>query len=341
MFVIDTKVKQEALNYATLINALNITEHRLEPLFDKFSERAPINLPINDRVICGLYSDYFCVPEEKLLNEYAKAFDAFSRLECTDEIIKRGSSDYPPLLAKTEQAPRFLYIRGKKSLLYEKRTVALVGSRQASKDAKTNTKRLAATLGKNGIIVVSGLAKGIDVTAHITALENGFNTIAVIGTNLNQYYPIENKDVQMEIEKNGLVVSQFPPSSKTQRWFFPLRNGVMSGLSLATVIMEAGETSGALKQADFALKQGRQIIIPKSVLKNENITWPKKYVKMGAGVADTPMDVIKILSRNDIINVNNMEISTQQSLESYFSEIIKCQDTESKNNYSVSIGIEE
>lgn len=75
----------------------------------------------------------------------------------------------------------------------------------------------------------------------MTALQNNFNTIAVIGTNLNQYYPNENKDVRLEIERKGLVIFQFPPSMKTGRWFFPLRNGVMSGISLATVIMEAGE----------------------------------------------------------------------------------------------------
>ena len=102
------------------------------------------------------------------------------------------------MLENTEQAPRFLYIRGKKALLHEKRTVALVGSRQASEKAKENTVRLARALGRNGITVVSGLAKGIDVTAHKAALESGFNTIAVIGTNLNQYYPRENKEVQLE-----------------------------------------------------------------------------------------------------------------------------------------------
>ena len=88
--------------------------------------------------------------------------------------------------------------------------------------------RLARALGQNGITVVSGLAKGIDVSAHMAALKSGYNTIAVIGTNLNQYYPAENKEVQQMIEEKGLVVSQFSPANKTERWFFPLRNGTMS-----------------------------------------------------------------------------------------------------------------
>lgn len=325
MFVFDSKVKQEALNFATLMNVLDVTELRLEPKFNELSKLIPVDVPMDVPEICGVYAEFFNIGEHALLQAYRVAYRAFSELKEDDEIIKRGSSDYPPLLAETEQAPRFLYIRGKKSLLYETRTVALVGSRQASEKSQDNTRRLAIALGRNGITVVSGLARGIDVAAHRASLEQGFNTIAVIGTNLNQYYPLENKNVQLEIEKKGLVVSQFAPSSKTQRWFFPLRNGVMSGLSLATVIMEAGETSGALKQADFALKQGRQIIIPKNILKIEKITWPQKYVQKGAAVVETPNDVLKVLADNNIFKPNRAAGSKQQTLEDYFQEINKPQ----------------
>ena len=168
-------------------------------------------------------------------------------------------------------------------------------SRAADK-GKENTRRVAATLGHNGIIVVSGLARGIDVTAHKTALENGYKTIAVIGTNLNQYYPSENKNIQMEIEKKGLVISQFSPALKTERWFFPLRNGVMSGLSRATVIMEAGETSGALTQAKYAAKQGRLVLIPQNVFSDPSISWPHSLVRKGAIVVRTPKEIIGTLS---------------------------------------------
>lgn len=323
MFCIDTKTKQEALNYATLMNVLSYTEHRLEPLFDEFNKLVRVDIPLISDEVCGKYAEFFCIDEDVLMKAYDVAFRAFSELRTTDEIIKRGSLDYPPLLAQTEQAPRFLYIRGKKSLLYEKRTVALVGTRIASENAKTNTKRLAEALGKNGITIISGLAKGIDVTAHEEALRCGYNTIAVIGTNLNQYYPAENKNVQLEIEKRGLVVSQFSPANRTERWFFPLRNGVMSGLSLATVIMEAGETSGALKQADFAFKQGRQIIIPENALSIPKITWPQKYVKNGAAVVKSPMDVLKVLADNNIFKMKKKTETVQQTLADYLEETQK------------------
>ncbi len=313
MFVMDSKEKIEALNFSTLMNAMNVTENKLDPFFSAYSKNGDVSVPIIDSV--NSYASFFNVSVERLLVEYEKAKKAFETLKENDEIIKRGSKDYPALLMKTKQAPRFLYIRGKKSLLYEKRTVALVGSRQASEVSKDNTRRLAESLGKNGITVVSGLAKGIDVTAHEAALKYGYNTIAVIGTNLNQYYPSENKNVQLEVEKMGLVVSQFSPASKTQRWFFPLRNGVMSGLSLATVIMEAGETSGALKQADFALKQGRQVLIPQKSLEMQNITWPAKYVRRGAIVVNAPGDVLSVLADNNIFKVDNTSEPVQQTFE--------------------------
>ncbi len=340
MFAIDTKAKQEALNYATLMNVLNVTESRLEPDFVDFSKNTSVDIPMDEHKICAEYAMYFKVDEDILLKEYRKAHKAFSSLRQSDEIIKRGSKDYPPLLAATEQAPRFLYIRGKKALLYERRTVALVGSRQASENAKSNTRRLAEALGKNGITVISGLAKGIDVTAHEAALKSGYNTIAVIGTNLNQYYPAENKEVQLEIERKGLIVSQFSPASKTQRWFFPMRNGVMSGLSLATVIMEAGETSGALKQADFALKQGRQILIPESALKLEKITWPAKYEKRGAIVVKNPTDVLKILAENNIFKLDR-QCHTQQTMEGYLSELNKAPKKENELEWIEPAMIEE
>ena len=300
MFKFDTRDKIEALNFATLMNALNITEYKLDPIFSKFNSEIDVTVPLSNKIVINEYCEYFSTSREKLLHEFEFAKSAFLKLLDDDEIIKRGTIGYPSLLEKTEQAPRFLYVRGNKSLLNEERTVALVGSRQASEHAKNSTRQIATRLGDNGITIVSGLAKGIDVAAHCAALEQGYNTISVIGTNLNQYYPAENSGVQREIEKKGLVISQFSPATKTQRWFFPLRNGVMSGISLATVIMEAGETSGALKQADYALKQGREVLIPQSAMQMKNISWPAKYVKRGAKVVNNTKDILRFLSESNI-----------------------------------------
>ena len=291
------------MNFASLMNILKISEQKLDPVFEKFSQEVDVTVPMIDKDMIIEYSVFFDIPDlERMKRMYAFARGKFSQLRADDEIIKRGSIEYPPLLSATQQAPRFLYVRGRIELLQERRTVSLIGARQASDEAKLNTKRVAKTLGRNGITVVSGLAKGIDVTAHKSALDKNYNTIAVIGTNLNQYYPPENKEVQLEIEKRGLVVSQFSPATKTERWFFPLRNGVMSGLSLATVIMEAGETSGALKQADFAIKQGRQVLIPVKALEISTLTWPKRYMEKGAQTVATPKEILQKLADNNILN---------------------------------------
>lgn len=314
VFTIDNKTKQEALNFATLMELLKKTESTVEPIFEDVGNFVDLTLAMDIPTVLNEYSIQLKITSEKILAEYNRSKIAFSTLRSTDAIISRDSELYPSQLLSTSQAPRFLYLRGNISLLNETRIVALVGSRKATEHAQTKTRKLAKMLGENGITVISGLAKGIDINAHQATLENGFNTIAVIGTHLNQYYPIDNKPVQEEIEKRGLIISQFSPASQTQRWHFPMRNGVMSGLSLATVIIEAGETSGALKQADYALKQKRLVLIPQSALDNSAITWPKKYVARGAKVVQTSLDIIKELE-NDQIYVNEKKIvPTQQSL---------------------------
>ena len=302
-FKINSPIRHEALNFAVIMLTLGCTEKKLSPIFDAVSSRLEITSPIPDNLLA--WCKEFNLESSVLLSNYRFAEAEFSKLKADDEIIKIGDTEYPKLLAETEEAPRFLYLRGDYSLLHDTRTVALVGSRSASEEGIQNTRRVAKILGHNGIIVVSGLAKGIDVTAHKTALENGFKTIAVIGTNLNQYYPSENRLIQEEIEQKGLVISQFSPAAKTERWFFPLRNGVMSGISRATVIMEAGETSGALKQASFAAKQGRLVLIPRNTFLNPNISWPKSLVKKGAKVVRNPSEIIDVLTQAFIPKIND------------------------------------
>jgi len=344
MFEINSQTKQEAVNFATFMTLLNCTESKAEPEFESLANKVDITLPLDDLNVCAIYSKHLSINTKNILDVYKITFSAFTQLQPKDEIIKRGSPDYPPLLAKTEQAPRFLYIRGRKSLLFESRTVSLVGSRKASENAQESTRKIAKLLGENGITVISGLAKGIDVAAHRSALENGYNTIAVIGTSLNQYYPSENMLTQKEIEEKGLVISQFSPASKTQRWFFPLRNGVMSGLSLATIIMEAGETSGALKQADFALKQGRQLLIPESVYKNKSISWPEKYVEKGAQVVHNSFEIIRILSDNKIFKLREeSELVNTRSIQQTLDKMLvhrEKQQSESKTKGKAVISVE-
>ena len=141
---------------------------------------------------------------------------------------------------------------------------------------------------EDNFTIVSGLAEGVDTAAHETAIGEGGQTIAVIGTPLGQSYPKANTALQKKIAENFLLVSQIPveryeaQNPKTNRFFFPERNKTMSALAKATIIVEAGETSGTLTQAREALKQGRKLFILNSCFEVPGLTWPKKYEEQGA-----------------------------------------------------------
>ena len=147
MFFVDDRVKHEALNFATLMNILKISEQKLDPVFESFSQRVDVAVPMTDKDVIMEYSVFFDIPDlERMKRMYAFSREKFSQLRADDEIIKRGSIEYPPLLSATQQAPRFLYVRGRMELLQERRTVSLIGSRQASDKAKENTERVAERL---------------------------------------------------------------------------------------------------------------------------------------------------------------------------------------------------
>ena len=232
------------------------------------------------------------------LDVYNGVKKSFSELPADTVLINKYDERYSRLLLETAEAPPYLFARGNIDLLNEK-AVSVVGSRNASFEGLKNTEKFVSSLLRRNIVVVAGLAKGIDTQAHCTTLENGSKTIAVIGTAINQYYPKENRMLQDEIVRNGLVISQFSPYAKTERWHFPVRNATMSGISIATVIMEAGETSGALIQADYALKQNRMVLIPKKAVDNPNIKWPKKYIDRGAKEFETLNDALDYLRGSD------------------------------------------
>ena len=317
MFDINNAYVRDAILYFTIQQYFNCNDKKtcefIEQLekVDNFSFRSGLknNIPYLSSKLNILEKDFYKC--------YLRVKDSFSKL--TDDVIlvKKGDGVYSKLLANTDGTPPFLFLKGNVHLLNEK-SVCVVGSRNASVDSMKKTEKLVKALIKRNIVVNAGLAKGIDTATHKTALENGGRTIAVIGTPINQYYPKENKDLQLSIEEKGLVVSQFPPCNPVYRWNFPTRNGTMSGISLATIIMEAGETSGALRQADYALKQGRDVLIPQSAINNSSISWPKKYIKKGAQAFKNLKEVLQILNDNEVLynlfdnddmeEVNNVEM---------------------------------
>ncbi len=198
-----------------------------------------------------------------------------------------GAGEYPMKLRVADHPVELLYYQGWWDLV-ESRSIAVVGTRRPSQQAIARTRSLARKLAGDKFTVVSGLANGIDTVAHRTAIEHGGRTMAVIGTPLSVRYPSENADLQEQIAKDFLVITQVPvvryerPNPTANRIFFPERNITMSALTEATIIVEAGETSGTLVQARHALKQRKKLFILESNFHNPSLTWPHRLERMGA-----------------------------------------------------------
>lgn len=157
--------------------------------------------------------------------------------------------------------------------------VAIVGSRRASAEGVARASRLARELCESGVVVVSGLALGIDAAAHKSAIASGGATIGVVGTPLDKAYPAENAYLQEQIHVEHLLISPFDIGEKTFKSSFPKRNRVMAALSDATVIIEASDTSGSLHQAAECLRLGRWLFIARSLTVNPDLDWPKKFLE--------------------------------------------------------------
>ncbi len=159
-----------------------------------------------------------------------------------------------------------LYVRGK--LLPEDHfAVAIIGTRKVTPNGRQVTEELSAFLAANGVTVISGLARGVDVVAHSAAIKAGGRTMAVLGSGVDRIYPPENRALAEQMMTRGALISDYPVGTAPDASNFPPRNRIISGLSLAVVVVQAGETSGALIAAEFAAEQGREIFaVPGSIL---------------------------------------------------------------------------
>ena len=215
-----------------------------------------------------------------------------------------GAGDYPEKLQDADHPVELLYFQGDWELV-ETRCVAIVGTREPSEEGRRRAAKLAKCCVADKLTVVSGLARGVDTVAHKTALAEGGRTIAVLGTPITEFYPPENRELQALIADQHLVISQVPivryanQDYSSRRYFFPERNVTMSALTEATIIVEAGETSGTLVQARHALKQGRKLFILDSCFGNPSLTWPAKFADEGAIRVTDYDDIRKHLAPSD------------------------------------------
>ena len=243
-------------------------------LADRFA-KSPDHLP----------SDF--VSSESAADYAAKVFKHFTRCGVGSfGVMVNGGADYPPQLRDAANPVEVLYYSGRLELAWEP-SVAVVGTRNATPEGIARARRLSRALVSDGYTVVSGLAAGVDTAAHEAAISAGGDTIAVIGTPLSSTYPRSNEGLQRQIAREYLLISQVPVRRYHQRdyrWnraFFPERNATMSALTIATVIVEAGKTSGALVQARQALKQRRLLFVLDSCFRR-GLEWPTELEAQGA-----------------------------------------------------------
>jgi DNA processing protein len=207
------------------------------------------------------------------------------------EAVAWGDPGYPPLLASIPDAPFVLWFQGR-SACFTKPAVAIVGSRAATPYGLEAASRLAGDLAAAGVLVVSGLARGIDSAAHRAALAAGGDTVAVLGSGVDVIYPAEHRRLAGEVAIHGAVVSEFPPGTAPVAFHFPARNRIISGLSQVVVVVEAAERSGSLITASFALEQGREVMaVPGSVLSGRH-RGCHALIRDGAAVVESAEDVL-------------------------------------------------
>lgn len=251
-----------------------------------------------------------------------------------DEILRRKLSfitfedeNYPYMLKNISDPPMVLYVKGNLELCNLEKTLAVVGSRRASTHAKDILTKILSEFTSTDICVVSGLAAGIDTTAHQSALANNLKTIGVIASGFDFVYPASNRELYKKIEDScGAILTEYFPTFEPLHWRFPQRNRIVSGLSYGTLVAEAAIKSGALITANLCLEQGRELMCIPGLVSNPNTEGIYKLLKQGAAM---------VTCASDILNALNWEIEPEKQL-----KIALCEFSEDEKKVLNSIEIE-
>lgn len=239
-------------------------------------------------------------------------------------IVTLSDPEYPPLLLQIPDPPPFLYVYG--DLSHSARSIAVVGTRNATRYGISAAIEICQELAALNITVVSGMARGIDTAAHDGALMGGGKTIAVLGSGLERVYPLENMKLFHKIAQNGAVISEFHLTEGPAPHHFPIRNRIISGISLGTLVVEAARKSGALITAEFALEQGREVFAVPGSIRSFKSTGPHNLIRQGAKLAVHAQDITEELPqaakmhiahsrlRQDDIRIGVPALSSEETL---------------------------
>ncbi len=209
-------------------------------------------------------------------------------------IVTLTDPDYPTLLRQIPDPPLFLYVNGR--LDGSPANIAVVGSRNATGYGLSTTKTLSANLASFGLTIISGMARGIDTAAHRGAMAAGGKTMAVLGSGLERIYPAENKTLFHRIAEQGAVVTEFSLFTKPEAHNFPIRNRIISGMSLGTVVVEATKSSGSLITARLAAEQNREVFAVPGSIQSFKSTGTHTLIKQGAKLVENAQDILEELT---------------------------------------------
>lgn len=266
---------QEAINYFTVQSYYDYAYKKAAPHFEYLKERADFRKPLFYKM--DLVAGYLGVTNEDFLARYESTLRGFEKLLATDYVVGIGDENYPFELKRIENSPPYLFLRGKLNLL-NKPIVSIVGTKLPSFEEKDLAYKITKFLAEKGYVIASGLAKGIDTVVLGTAVNNRMPSIAVLGTPLNRAYPKENEQLQRDISRDGLVLTQYCPSSPGKRWQFPIRAMTLSGISQFTVVVDKNYQEGNYKQIEYSLRQGRVVFMPLPEKVDFGNRWLEKYV---------------------------------------------------------------
>ena len=239
-------------------------------------------------------------PRERRFRRFVRSFDepAYRAALAVRDLrfVGRDEVAYPPLLGELHDPPPGLFARGSAELEFlRRRSVAIVGARACSSYGSHVARLLARELAAAGLVVVSGLARGVDGEAHRGALESGGLTVAVLGCGVDRDYPAAHAQLAARICERGLVVSEYAPGVEPAPWRFPARNRVIAGLAVATVVVEARERSGALITADFALEAGREVFAVPGEITSALSSGTNALLRLGATPLTAAADLLEAL----------------------------------------------
>jgi len=290
---LETNLAEDDVQYwlaLTRIEGLGVRgAHKLIEHFG--SPRATYTASLTELESCGIPAPVAqAIFAQVGLKEAEKELEAAAKAQC--QLLTFASDDFPPLLKQISDPPLVLYVRGDAKVLSQ-HAVAIVGTRRPTAYGSQVAHRLAHDLAERQLVVVSGMARGVDSAAHHGALEAKGKTVAVFGSGADVIYPRENRRLAEKIMETGAVISEFPLGTAPTPENFPIRNRIISGLSLGVMVVEAAEYSGSLITARLALEQNREVFAVPGNITSAQSFGPNHLIKQGAKLVDQWVDVVE------------------------------------------------